>query len=441
MEKVNKEKTVKKVRKHGSDFVLRIVSIIFAVIIWFAMSITQYPTINRTFTKVPVTFSLEGTQAKEKGLSVLNKDEVDDITVEVEISGMNYEIGGYTASDLIATVDVSEVSKEGTYDLNIDVRSAHATDKVTITSVTPDTVNVTFDKITTKKIPVVSEAPLVTAMDGYTLRDTTVSPDSVTIEGPQNDIDKISKAVVSISKSAQLNDEMSMTTDEYAFYDDDDNIVAAEKVKLTDTKSFKVDFVVYKKKTMNLGVTVENAPSYFDKSTLPMILSEKSVSVATPDLDAEAEQTVIIGSVDLTSIDLKNTYSFEVPLASGEANMSGEDHVTVSFDDEGYTSKNFTLTSDHFVAVNKPSGKDVVYDTKKLSSVTVYGPEDVIAKLTDDDLYAEIDLASIKSNGSYTKNAMIYSPKFNSIWGYGSNEVQVVVSDVQPVEDTDSTEE
>ena len=157
------------------------------------MSITQYPTINRTFTKVPVTFSLEGTQAKEKGLSVLNKEAVDDITVEVEISGMNYEIGGYTASDLIASVDTSNVSKEGTYDLNIEVRSAHTTDKVSIISVTPDTVSVSFDKITTKKIPVVSEAPLVTAMDGYTLRDTKVSPDSVTIEGPQNDIDKIGR--------------------------------------------------------------------------------------------------------------------------------------------------------------------------------------------------------------------------------------------------------
>ena len=416
MEKV---KTKKKLRKHGSDFGLRIVSIIFAVIIWFGMSITQYPTISRTFTKVPVTFSLDGTQAKDKGLSVLNKDEVDDITVEVEISGMNYEIGGYTASDLIATVDASEVTKEGTYDLEIEVRSAHTTDKVSITSVTPDTVSVTFDKITTKKIPVVAEAPLVTAMDGYTLRDTTVSPETVTIEGPQNDIDKISKAVVSIEEAAALNDEMTLETSEYDFYDDDDNIVKAENVKLTDTKSFNVNFVVYKKKTMKLGVTVENAPSYFDKSSLPMKLSEETVSVATPDLDAETEQTVLVGSVDLTEIDLKNAYSFELPLASGEVNLSGEDHVAVTFDPEGYTSKMFTLSSDHFVAVNKPSGKDISFETKKLASVTVYGQEDIIAKLTDDDLYAEIDLSSVKSNGSYTKNAMIYSPKFNSIWGYG----------------------
>ena len=68
MEKVKK---AKKENRHGADFGLRILSIIIAVIIWFALSITQYPTINKTITNVPVVFSLDGTQAKEKGLQDL----------------------------------------------------------------------------------------------------------------------------------------------------------------------------------------------------------------------------------------------------------------------------------------------------------------------------------------------------------------------------------
>ena len=51
MEKVKK---AKKENRHGADFGLRILSIIIAVIIWFALSITQYPTINKTITNVPV---------------------------------------------------------------------------------------------------------------------------------------------------------------------------------------------------------------------------------------------------------------------------------------------------------------------------------------------------------------------------------------------------
>lgn len=53
-------------------------------------------------------FSLDGTQAKEKGLSALNYK---DISVDVEIKGMNYEIGSYTAADLVATVNLDDVTK------------------------------------------------------------------------------------------------------------------------------------------------------------------------------------------------------------------------------------------------------------------------------------------------------------------------------------------
>ena len=107
-------------KKHGADFGLRIVAVIAAIIVWLILSITQYPTINRKISDVPVTLSLEGTIAKEKGLSALN---FNDLTVDVEIQGMNYEIGSYAASDLTATVDVSSVTKKGTYKIKVKVMS------------------------------------------------------------------------------------------------------------------------------------------------------------------------------------------------------------------------------------------------------------------------------------------------------------------------------
>ena len=61
MEEIKKQK---KASKHGTDFGLRILSVIIAIIIWFVLSITQYPTINKTITNVPVVFSMDGTQAK-----------------------------------------------------------------------------------------------------------------------------------------------------------------------------------------------------------------------------------------------------------------------------------------------------------------------------------------------------------------------------------------
>lgn len=432
---------VKTVRKHGNDFVLRILSIIIAVIIWFALSITQYPTISRSISNIPVTFSLDGTQAEEKGLSVLNKEDIEDISVDVEIKGMNYEIGGYTASDLIASVDLSSVTKEGTYELDIDVRSSHPTDRVTITSITPATVSVSFDRITEKTIPVTVDAPLVTAEEGYTLRDTTVTPNELTIEGPQNEIDKISKATIDLKTSMKITEETIINTDTFTFYDEDDNVVTPNGVTLKNTKSFDVDFVVYKKKTLCLNVAFENTSTTFDKSSLPMTLSEDELSVATPDLESEGEEDITIGTIDLTEVDLTNKYTFVVPLDDDEVNMSGEDQVTVSFDPTGYSSKEMTVSSDNFVLLNKPSGKDITFETKKLSGVTVYGPESVISKLTAEDLYMQVDLSGVQANGSYSKLGIVYSPKYNNIWGYGSNELQVVIFDISVSDDSSEAEE
>lgn len=423
MEKVKK---AKKENRHGADFGLRILSIIIAVIIWFALSITQYPTINKTITNVPVVFSLDGTQAKEKGLSALNYK---DISVDVEIKGMNYEIGNYTAADLVATVNLDDVTKEGTYDLDIDVKSSHSTDKVTVVSVNPDTVSVEFDRLTTKTIPLTAEAPIISAEEGYILKETTTSPSEITVEGPKNDLDNISKAVAQISKSKKISEDTTINTQDIVFYDDDDNVVDPSKIEVKDTKSVDVNFVIYKKKTAKLKVDISNCTDNFDVSSLPLKLSEEEISVVSPNLDDSDTETLTIGSIKLSEINLAKVFSFKIPLNSGEINMNGDENVRVSFDSEGYTSKEFTITSDHIIATGKPSGKSTEIETKKLTNVKVYGPEDVINNLKDSDLYAEVNLSDIIDSGSYAREAIIYSPTYNNVWGFGKNEIQIVVSD------------
>ena len=364
--------------------------------------------------------------AKEKGLSALNYK---DISVDVEIKGMNYEIGSYTAADLVATVNLDDVTKEGTYDLDIDVKSSHSTDKVTVVSVNPDTVSVEFDRLTTKTIPLTAEAPLISAEEGYILKETTTSPSEITVEGPKNDLDNISKAVAQISKSKKISEDTTINTQDIVFYDDDDNVVDPSKIEVKDTKSVDVNFVIYKKKTAKLKVDISNCTDNFDVSSLPLKLSEEEISVVSPNLDDSDTETLTIGSIKLSEINLAKVFSFKIPLNSGEINMNGDENVRVSFDSEGYTSKEFTITSDHIIATGKPSGKSTEIETKKLTNVKVYGPEDVINNLKDSDLYAEVNLSDIIDSGSYAREAIIYSPTYNNVWGFGKNEIQIVVSD------------
>ena len=160
--------TIKKPKKRPgellSDFGMRILSLILAVVVWFILSITQFPDTSKTITKIPVDFTMSGTAAEAKGLQALNYK---DCTVDVEIQGMNYEIGAYDQNDLSATVNLDQVTKAGTYQLDINVKSTHPADNVKVMSVTPETVEVKFEQIQTMKVKVSDSSPNVAAEEGY----------------------------------------------------------------------------------------------------------------------------------------------------------------------------------------------------------------------------------------------------------------------------------
>ncbi|MCR5541296.1 MAG: hypothetical protein K6F71_10860 [Ruminococcus sp.] len=418
-------KKIKNIKDKGTDFSLRILAFIIAVISWFIMSITQFPTINKTISGVHVEFNMDDTMAKEKGLEALNYK---DFTVDVEIKGMNYEIGTYTENDLTAKVKLDDVTKEGKYTLEIDVKSNHPADRCTIVSVSPESIEVDFDRITQKTIEVTAEVPLVTAEDGYTLKDPTVTPNEITISGAKNELDKIDRVSARISKSKKLSEDASMQAEELIFYDADSGKLDSSNFNARSASDYSVNFSILKKKTLNLSVNITGAPDGFDVSSIPMKLSEDKVSVTTPHLDDPVEEDRSLGNIQLKNIDLKKDIKFKIPLNTGEVNTSGKDTITVSFDDKGYSSATFTLDSENIELVGTPSMFTSEIDNDKLPNVVLYGPTEVIESLTDADIYAKISLSDIKEVGSYTKEAEIYAKGKKNVWCFGTNEVQITVS-------------
>ncbi len=432
MEKVNK--TDKHVLEN--DFALRILAVIIAVIVWLILSITQYPTINKTITGVPVDFTLEGTAASEKGLSAINYK---DITVDVEISGMNYEIGSYGANDLIATIDLGEVTKEGTYRLDIDVKSAHSSDAITVVSVKPETVEVSFDTIGSGTYKVQPEAPLVSADEGLMLWQTTVSPSEIEVEGPEKELEKIDHISAKTSSFEKVTEDTTIEAEEVIFYDKDGKALDSSVYTLKDVKDFDLNFVIYKKRTAQLSVQFSDYPPGFDLNSLPFSLSEENIPVISPRLDDADMEYVTLGTIPLNEVDLQSTFTFEVDkaLSSGEINQTGITGVTVKFDSDGYTTKKFTLPRENITIKNSPVGKEVNIETRQLPEVVICGPEDIVNSLKVSDLAAELDLSDVLNSGTAMHGVTVYSPKNNNVWCCGVNEVQVDITDKpkEPVKD------
>lgn len=422
MEKIKK---IKFSNNAESDFMLRILAIIIAVIIWVVLSITQYPTTTVQVSNVPVVFSMDGTNAENNGLSPTNYK---NITVNVEIKGMKYEIGGYTDKDLTATVNMDQVTKEGAYLLDIDVKSIHSSDQCTIVSVSPSTIEVNFQKMSEKSFDIQAEAPYISAEKGLTLNNAEISPSNVTIKGSEKDVSQIDKITAKISESRTLSENTTITTSDLVFYDKNNKEISPDKFSVLNNKNFDVTFLLYRKKNMKLNVDFTDCPTGFNASSLPYKLSHDTVSVISPNIDDDSPAVLTIGSIAISDINLTKDFEFKINLADGDENLDTFDKVKVTFDSSNYSSKKFTLTSDNFKIINQPSGRKVTFDTQKLTGVTIFGPESVIDSLSDDDLVAEVDLKGVEKTGSIKKELTIYAPKYNNVWCYGKHNAQVVIS-------------
>ncbi len=414
-------------KKLGQDMVLRILSAILAVIIWFVLSITLYPTVYMTVDDVPVTLNLDGTTANAQGLSALDYDK--DTLVDVNISGMRHEIGSYDADDLEAYLDASGITEAGTYELAIKVRPKDSSDECEVLKVSPSTVKVKFDYIKTVTVPLQVRATSISADEGYSLGTPVVSPETVEVTGPEKLVDKISYAVFAIDQKKLLQETYTTSDGKLLLYSEDGALIDDKSFEL-DHDPISVKFPVYFLKTMNFTFDYQGVPDNFDTSILKYSLSTDSIEIMSSNSDILNMDTIHLGYISLNTINLEDAVTFDVALDAGMTSTSGVKSVTVTFDPTGFVAKEFSIPSSNIKVINVPSDKMAVLSTKSLTNVTVYGPQAIMDTLTADDLIAEYDmLASELDNGTYTRTVKIYTPHVNNVWCYGTKEIVFTLTD------------
>lgn len=418
------ERKVKKSTKHKNEMALRIGSVVLAVVIWIILSITMFPTISTSVYEVPVKIDLTGTFAEENGLSVVKFDE--DMTVDVKLSGMRYEIGNYSAKDLVASVNVKEVYSDGTYNLAINVKSAHG-DDLNVVSVSPATCNVKFDYKKTQEFPLEVEYSGISADEGYTLRTPTINEETVTITGPENEIEKIAKVAVKV-KGGRLKLTETYTTEntELVLYSENGTVLKDDNLEFSH-EQFKVTFQVYNSKTVPLTLNIKQTGDNFDISSLKYTIEPENITIYSSKAISDVQE-VNVGTIDLNDIDFSEDFEFELSLDNDLINASGVDKVKVTFDKTGYASKNFSLSKENIILLNKPSGKTVSVETSRISDVTVFGPKSVVSKLKSEDIIAEYDMQGLKlENGNIEIPVNIYAKGYDTVW-YAGDEKYIVVS-------------
>ncbi len=395
-----------------------ILSGLLAVICWLIVTMIIQPNTDKSFYGVPVNFTYDSNKYTTQGLSIVNDPEYN---VTLKVVGNGSVIGGLTKEDFVVYPDYSSVKGAGDSKLKLKVIcTSEAASSVSVT-ITPSstTVQVRFDTVEEKKVPINIVTKDLTTADGYTLYKTTSSPGEVTLSGPTSELETVTQAIAQVSLDGDLSETTTVTSN-LVFADAEGNPVTFTYVT-PDQETTDVTLTVYKLAELPLTVGFVNEPDGFDESVLKYSLSQNTLQVAGPASVVDTLTELSVGNIDLSTFALDKVYELPIQLPNGLVSQENLTSVTVSFDTSALTTKTLNLNADSVQVIHLPSTYQLTVKSTRILNVTLCGPADVLDGITSDSVIAQIDADDFSvAAGQQTIAVSIYVPASNQVFAIGT---------------------
>lgn len=403
-------------------------SVIIAVIMWFVISITIYPTTPVTVSHIPLVIDLKGTAAAADGYSMINRD-VEEVSVRIE--GNRSKVGTLDKDNLIAYAEIPNITTAGTKNLNIVVKSIDGTE-FTVKSISPQSVNVRFDKIKTVTLDVLPDFTNIESAEGCIINkeNVVVSPATVDVTGPAQVVGQIKNASVVIASPTEIGSAAKLVSDSIAFCDSNGSqiLLSEESPVEYDQVTYTIDVPVQYTKEMDITYKLRGVPSTFNEDFLRerLTLSTDKVTLAAPDQSLSNNKEFTLDTIPLSSItlDFSKNYTLEAP--EGYENLSNINTVNLSLDSTGLVQKDFVVSEINII--NAPSSHTYSVVTEQLI-VTIVGNEDSISQIDPKQISVTVDLLSIQQSGddasSFSCVPTISIDKYDDVWASGDYKVIV----------------
>ena len=399
-------------------------SIIVSFSLWLIISIYQNPVREHTISNITVNIPTDAPILSTSGMDIVSGDF--DKKVNVKVSGPNYIVSSLSASDILVSASLSEVTKAGTYDLELVATQNSSKSGYTFLNISPSTVTVTFDNIDTKEFTVTPVANGVSAASGL-VADTPVVSDSayatVTIKGPRSDIALIDKVIA----VADINKELSATESfdaKLKLIDASGNEIDKSPFTISAEDTLKISIPILQKAEVPIVAVFTNAPSGYE-SFLKYTLEHTTVTVLGPPDTISTLEKITLAPIDFHYITkTNNSFDVALELPNGVKTVDKITDITVEIVTSSFTEKSFTVKNIEYKNVDSSLTASA---SKDIRNVTVCGPSKVIKSLSAEDIYAEVDLSG-KAAGEHTVAAKILARNGENIWQVGEYTAIITLS-------------
>jgi hypothetical protein len=370
-----------------------ILSLVIAVISWFAISFQLFPTIT-VFIDVPVT--------AEPSVPMLDRSlelaEPFDETIQVTVQGKRINVGRLRTESFQVFLDFSPVTGPGDYELDVIIKPL-VEDTFDITNPTVKR-NVKIIQTGERVMQVTANAHNVSAVHGMSIDEDNVAanPARIRIHGEKSLIDSVEQVqIVAISDGEEISINTAFSG-ELILLDGEGVQISSEGIFIEE-RAFTVIVPVFKRGTIPLTVDIINVPGNFDRESLEKnkAITPDDIIMASPDDSIDNLENLSLGAVSLSDItlsELRNGLIIEIPIPEDYKNISGDRRARIDFNVDDYGEMIFHVPRTNFNYINSPPGVTVNYLNREIP-VRVVGPSEVMRSMTTDDFSGVINFAGM----------------------------------------------
>lgn len=388
-----------------------LVSFVTAVAIW-TIVVTFFSTEARVVIEdVPINVDYNSNSYTSLGLEIIQQDIE---TIDVTVSGPRSVVGSLTKDDIIVYPQFANVHTTGKYELALNAIKVSAVMEFQIESISSYQMTASFDRVIEQTFDVDVDVSNITIASEYMVDKIYTTPQTVTIKGPENAVNMISK-VIAVTQPQEINQSVVVPA-EIELYDENGARLDESQFTFEQTE-FTITIPVLKEITVPVKVEFINVPPGFDVSMLNMTLSNTEINIAVPSKDADSVTDFVIGYIDVKTLTFDSPYVFDVILPTGYKNMSEIGEITAVVSSENIVSKTVNVKE---IKVINQGQHNIEVLTQNISEVEIVGQKDAVESLSDGAVIAQIDISKLSLvQGQQTVEVEILIPSSDKVYANG----------------------
>jgi YbbR domain-containing protein len=396
---------------------LKILSVVFAILLWIVVMNVSDALVTEKITNIPVEILNDDVLDQLDKVYYIQKGE----TVDIVVKGKRSVVEKLSASDFKATADLSQMSITDTVQIMVEAANSSVAKEVTITCV-DNTMTLSLEEKVSRQFPIkvsVKGAP----KDGYAVGDISSTPNIVTVEGPESAVNKIVEIGALVNVAGLDSD--STTTCDITVYDAYGDELNNENVSVSQ-EQVDVTVKVYPKKTVPVNISVKDSPG-LGYEISEVNYEPKNVVITGPEDDISDIKSIDVDNLSVAGLtdNYETTIDINQYLPDGVVAAEDSGDVVVSVVIEKVIEKKLTVTASDIELKNTDSSYDYELELSSDFGISVSGLEEYVDHMTLKDLTPYIDCTDLQTGDNYNVSLEFTENDNVEVQITGSIEVEV----------------